>query len=257
MNVIDRVAQLLSNVDDNNGVIPPTDLYNEGWMLRLVIDWFDQNRSTECDLQFTEGARWYSEALLPSAFLPRQRGDKLAESWTHADGAIGHFQIGRNGIGDLSLSSDATQLIITEAKMFSKLSAGVTNARFFNQAARNVACIAEIANRANISPSKFNRIGFYVIAPNSRIAEGVFEDDMVVDNVRTTVERRVSEYGDNTHDEWFENWFLPTLDVANIRCISWEEILKTIESDDPASVKRLRSFYEKCLKFNEWIGRRY
>ncbi|MCH7876577.1 MAG: hypothetical protein IH965_14945 [Gemmatimonadetes bacterium] len=31
-------------------------------------------------------ARWYSEALLPSQFLKRFRGDPLAEGWTHADG---------------------------------------------------------------------------------------------------------------------------------------------------------------------------
>ena len=33
--------------------------------------------------------KWYSEALLPSAFLARVREDKLAEFWTHADGVIG------------------------------------------------------------------------------------------------------------------------------------------------------------------------
>ena len=88
--MIDRIAQLMADAGTSSAVFPATDLYNEGWMLRLVIDWFDMNRSVDFDLKFSEGASWFSEALLPSAFLARQRRDKLAESWTHADGVIGH-----------------------------------------------------------------------------------------------------------------------------------------------------------------------
>ena len=50
--------------------------------------------------------------------------------------------------------------VVIEAKMFSKLSPGVTNAKYFNQAARNVACMAEIANRAGIDPASFEDIAF-------------------------------------------------------------------------------------------------
>jgi hypothetical protein len=98
-----RITELLSKAKDPDRVFPATDLYNEGWMLRLVIDWFSRNPPVECDIRFLKGSRWYSEALLPSQFLARQRGDKLAESWTHADGVIGHFEIGKNADGDLTL----------------------------------------------------------------------------------------------------------------------------------------------------------
>ncbi len=83
--VYQRIAELLSMAEGHERVFPTTGLYNEGWMLRLVIDWFSRNSQVECDIQFLKGSRWYSEALLPSAFFARQRGDKLAESWTHAD----------------------------------------------------------------------------------------------------------------------------------------------------------------------------
>lgn len=72
--------------------MPPTHLYNEGWMLRLVLDWLDRHRDLEHPLALHEGARWYSEALLPSRFLRDEHGDPLAESHTHADGLIGHFE---------------------------------------------------------------------------------------------------------------------------------------------------------------------
>ena len=57
--------------------MPPTQLYNEGWMLRLTLDRFvslDLNREQHA-LAVSPGCRWYSEAYLPSAFLARWKGD--------------------------------------------------------------------------------------------------------------------------------------------------------------------------------------
>ena len=255
--VNERIAELLSNAKDPERVFPATDLYNEGWMLRLVIDWFSHNSLVDYDIGFSEGARWYSEALLPSAFLARQRGDNLAESWTHADGVIGHFEIGENADGDLTLKKGATQLVVTEAKMFSKLSAGVTNAKYFNQAARNVACIAEIANRAGILPASLEDMAFYVVAPKVRIDEGVFSTQINKDDICEVVQRRVSEYGDQAKSLWFDEWFLPTLEAIEVRCISWEEILAVVSEHNEADGRELGEFYVKCLEFNKFVAKRY
>src|SRR3972149_9501694 len=73
---------------------PPTLLYNEGWMLRLVIEWFNTHQAQGHPLSFHVGASWFSEALLPSPFRARHRGDRRAEARTHADGILGHFTIG-------------------------------------------------------------------------------------------------------------------------------------------------------------------
>ena len=62
---------------------------------------------------------------------------------------IGHLNIGRRGATDLSLRPDATRFAVIEAKIYGKLSPGVRNAPFFDQAARSVACIAEILRRAD------------------------------------------------------------------------------------------------------------
>ena len=37
---------LLASGSAKRASMPPTILYNEGWMLRLVVDWFDKNRET-------------------------------------------------------------------------------------------------------------------------------------------------------------------------------------------------------------------
>ena len=138
--MIDQITKILSLCESENTVMPPTGLYNEGWMLRIILDWFSQRKSNNHPLSFSKDARWYSEILIPSPFSPRKRKDPLAEAYTHADGAIGHFTIGRSGKGDINLSPTAKQLVIIEAKMFSRLSRGIKNFKDYDQATRKSHC---------------------------------------------------------------------------------------------------------------------
>lgn len=248
---IEKIATLLERCGGPDKNFPPTDLYNEGWMLRLVLDLFSFNPGIDHDLAFTTTDKWYSEALLPSAFLARVRGDKLAESWTHADGVIGDFVIGADRKGDLSLAEGASRILVIEAKMFSKLTSSVKNAKYFNQAARNVACIAEVIRRAQTPPSRFTKIGFYVIAPESQIKDGVFAEYMAPEKIRNIVKQRVFEYQEPEKNSWFEEWFIPTMDKIQIHDISWEEIISLIEQFDSTCGADINAFYEKCLKFNQ------
>ena len=142
--LIDRITNILLSAGNNNSNIPSTDLFNEGWMLRIVLGWFSTHHDVAHELNIANGERWYSEALLPSQFKTRGQGDNSAGSRTHADGVIGKFEIGKNGDCDLSLYPGAAELTVSDAKMLSKLSAGVQHAKYYTQAARTVACIAEI-----------------------------------------------------------------------------------------------------------------
>jgi hypothetical protein len=58
--------------------------------------------------------------------------------------------------------------------MFSPLSGGTKRAAQFDQAARNVACIAELLHRAKRAPRTMDRLGFVVLAPAQQINAGVF-----------------------------------------------------------------------------------
>ena len=234
--------------------MPPTHFYNEGWMLRLVLDRFAAlgERKDKHPLSIPEGCRWYTEALLPSAFLGQTRGDSRAETWTHADSVIGHFHTGKGHRANLTLASDARHFVVVEAKMFSKLSQGVKNALFFNQAARNIACIAEVLKRADRQASGFDALGFHVVAPAGRIREGRFAKYLVKDHVREIVARRVEQY-EGKFGAWYSEWFLPVLEKLEIREISWEEIIENLESSN-ADVGPLREFYRRCLKWNG-VGR--
>jgi hypothetical protein len=163
------VSEILSRCGTETSVLPPTQLYNEGWLLRLVLDWLDRHREFEHPLSFMPGARWYSEALLPSRFMPRTRGDKLAETFTHADGLVGHFDIASGTRGDARVRRGAEQLVVIEAKLGSGLSSGTKNALNYDQAARNVACIAHMLAAADVPPTSLERLGFYVLPSSAAL----------------------------------------------------------------------------------------
>jgi len=166
--VLRNINAILKSTSTDCPLIPPTDLYNEGWLVRLFLQWFSQQLDDSHPLSFSKECRWFSEALLPTQFRAEYRGDSLSESWTHADGVIGQFEIGKTGRGDLALSTGAKRFVVVEAKMFSKLSSGVTHARYFDQAARTVAGIAEVLNRADRKPDNMARLGFYVLHLQNR-----------------------------------------------------------------------------------------
>jgi len=239
---------------DSSRVFPATILHNEGWLLRLVLDWFSRQAGVSHALQFVSGARWFSESLLPSQFIARYQKDQLAEGWTHADGVVGHVAIGESALADTRLDAGATQMLVMEAKLFSPLSAGVKNAGYFDQAARNVACLAEVLHRAARRPEQFTSLGFLVLAPAEQIAAGVFANEMTKQSILDKVSRRVCEYGDSSKVRWLREWFSPTLTKAHVECLTWEGIIDQVNSLDSRFVVDLYEFYKLCLKFNRPQG---
>jgi hypothetical protein len=248
--VLERIQRMLERCDTDDRVMPPTELFNEGWLLRLTLDWFSLHPEVGHVLSVPRGARWYSEALLASRFLPRTRGDHLAESYTHADGVIGHFEIGNSGEGDLTLKHDAQQFVVVEAKLRSKLSAGTKNAPEYDQAARNIACMAHILSIEGPRPEMMERLGFVVLAPASQIERGVFQEQLSADSIRKKVTKRVAAYQDPERDAWLAEWFLPMLERIDVAALSWEEIADFIGQHEEEVSKAFRTFYDCCLEHN-------
>jgi hypothetical protein len=162
---------------------------------------------------------------------------------------VGHFQVGIESKADFELMSDASQFLVLEAKISSGLSSGVTNASYFDQAARNIACMAEVLRRAKCQPEEVGKLGFYVLAPASQIDKGVFSSVMNEESVLQKVERRVSGYK-GEKDAWFDQWFYPTVTNIVIQCLSWEELITAIGPVDRAFYEGISRFYDYCLKFN-------
>ena len=243
------ISKMLESAHTDGAVFPPTILYNEGWMLRIVLSL--QSEGIEClPFNFLPGAKWFSEALIDSPFLPRFRGDPQAEGLTHLDGAIGHFDIRPGTKTGLVLRADSTQFVAIEAKMFSPLSKGTTNAPNYDQAARIVACIAWEISRSNRAVNDFGSLGFYLIAPSEQNKSGIFSSLVNCHSIKEKVERRIDAYSED-HEKhadlriWYDGFFLPTLERIDIRCVPWETVIDKI--DETA----IRKFYNRCLKFNK------
>jgi hypothetical protein len=247
-NGLDRIKKMLEIAHTDDAVFPPTDLYNEGWMLRILLS--IQSEGIDCfPFSFQPGARWFSEAQISSPFLPRKRGDPLAESHTHLDGAIGHFDFQPGTKTGLALTSNATQFVVIEAKMFSSLSKGVTHATYYDQAARTVACIAWAIGQSGRSVSDLESLGFYVVAPEEKITRGAFSSQIKKSSMREKVVSRISGYSNegkkyDALQMWYNDFFTPTLDHIDIGCVSWKSVIDRV---DDASI---REFYDRCLEFN-------
>ncbi len=218
-------------------------------MLRLALEWYSKNEAPGSPLRFLKSSRWFSEALLPSHFRPRKRDDRTAESWTHADGVIGHFTCSGAGGARLFLTPDATRLVVTEAKLNSPLSGGTKNAPAFDQAARNVACIAELLFEARRPPRELKRIAFFVVAPAEAVSAGVFAPLMEKASMEEKVRLRVASY-EPKRTEWLEEWFLPTLERIELGALTWETISNDVATRDPEYGSAYAEFYAKCRAAN-------
>ena len=247
--MIDRIQAMLKSCELGKPPFPPTVLFNESWLLRLVLDWFAEHGGDRYPFSPMAGASWFSEAWLPSAFLPRYRGDGLAESRTHADGVLGHFRIGDRERAGLSVLPDARQFVVLEAKLYNRLSAGVKNAPYYDQAARTVACMAECLRRAAIDPADLDALAFYIVAPQARIDDGAFAWESDPGAIRRKVRRRVEDYAGQL-DGWLHEWFDPTLRRIEVRSLGWEEIIEMIAFHEPEVGQLLDSFYGRCLHYN-------
>jgi hypothetical protein len=244
MDPLARIGQLLAGCASAESHLPPTTLYNEGWMLRLVLDWCASHPAAVDAFAFLPGARWYSEALLPSRFGGR---GLHREGFTHADAVIGHFRLRAGGRGDIELRPGARQLSVVEAKMGSPLSAGTSNAKTYNQAARNVACMVHLIAQAD--GADLERISFTVVAPAQRIAERIFEAHLTAESLLDTVRARSSMF-DGAHEAWFAEHFEVILPRIVVEAVSWESVVASIASVDGDAGGGLGDFLARCLRYN-------
>jgi len=249
---LQRVFAILESAGTPNSPILPTLLYEEGWLLRVVLSLASDG--ADClPLKFAAGARWLSEARLYSAFQARFKGDPLAETPSHADGAVGHLGIDLDTKSGLLLNACGTQFVIIEAKISSPLSGGTTRAKYFDQAARSVACMAETMRRCGQPLEQWGSLAFYVFAPKMKIDAGTFAGQMTKESIGAKIERRIREYPPEEQEgriEFQRRWVSPLLERLTLECVSWESIIGGVRSHDSSIGTDVQKFYEKALMYN-------
>ena len=251
---IATVAQLLRTAATGPTRFPPTELFSEGWMLRLLMD-AHQRGLGGLPIRHMSTSTWYSEGRLESAFRPRFRGDERGEGYTHADGVIGEFRFAESTTAGLRPAPGCQQFAVLEAKMGSKLSAGTTRARAYNQAARNVAALAwTLHEHGQAGAGLPESLAFLVIAPASRLrSEPTFSQYTDRESLRATIAHRIQAYevdGDSRFEEllrFSETTLDAVLESATVECCAREDLIASTARECQAS---LRAFYSECLAHN-------
>jgi hypothetical protein len=256
----ERLFEILKFAErDERSYFPATRIFNEGWMLCLILDAI-QTLNINNELGFLKRSDWYSEARLDSCFHPTTRADLLSEGSTHADAVVGDFDFKEETAAGLRLRSDSRQFVVVEAKMFSNLSRGTKNAPAYDQAARNVACMACTIAHSNLRVSDLESVGFFVIAPNitkRRNRNTNLESCIRPDSIRSAVSQRIAGYEAHNRPEagelrkWERDYFLPLVDRLctedRLKVLCWDESLEAIAKVLPSHGADLKRFYERCL----------
>jgi hypothetical protein len=140
-------------------------------------------------------------------------------------------------------------LVVIEAKIYAPLSLGTRNAPGYGQAARNLACMAEMLSLAHCDPHEMKTLAFIVLAPAAQIERRLFTDPLDKATIRRSVAERATQFGTEL-DDWLTRWFEPCLETATIAPLSWEDVLATIGSREPDTQASLAEFYARCLETN-------
>jgi len=249
-------------LNDDPGYFPASEVFNEGWMLRLLLHAIQSLNVQKHPLSFVKGSSWYSEALLTSPFRPRFKQDRLGEGFTNADAVMGHFDFRSMTKTGLGLSKDAKQFIVLEAKMSSNLSSGTKNAPGYDQAARNVACMASTIAKSGLTLSSLDSIGFFVIAPEitkRRFRDTNLEACVNPESMCKVVGQRIAAYELSQRTEaielreWEKGYFHPLVQrlssEGTLAVLSWETLINEIGANNQESGEELSRFYERCLDF--------
>lgn len=241
--MLDTVTDILGKCNTPNTNINPTILYNEGWMSRILVSLSISHKVQVLDINFGRVAHWYSEGLLSSPFMARYRGDKLAEGFTHADIAIGDFKVDVFKRGDVKLKNDAELFGVIEAKMGSKLSSGTTNAENYNQASRNLACIAFN------SLEKTHELFFAVVAPDKKIQEHDIQRIVNHEFMLFQISERFESYEKTSDIYALKSKVLKRANDCKCAVISYESWIDKFPNNKIR--KHLTEFLQCCYKCNK------
>jgi hypothetical protein len=222
-------------------------------MLKLIIDWFSRNKINKHPLSFQNNATWRSELLLPSIFNIKS---PYREGYTHADCVIGNFTTGKRGKGDIRLLPNGVQFIVLEAKLFSNFSKGVAKAPNYNQVARTIACMSYTITIESNNLNNFKSIAYYAIVPKSKKDNMTFNNYCDKTKIKDSVKSRIELFKDYKEKyDYMVNWYYTDFNQfmkkINIKIITWEDLILEITEKDIESGVDLKSFYEKCLKYNK------
>ena len=237
------IIDIIKNTNTSASNLNPTVIYNEGWMTRLFVYYSIKEKLTVNNIDFSKLSNWCSEAVITGPFKPRRKGDNLGEGLTHADMTLGDFNVNFEENGEVNLQEDAEIFGIIEAKMGSNLTKGIKNAPNYNQASRNLACIAnETLDTASC------KIFFGVVAPEKKIIDHKLEYQVNKEFMLSQIRERFEMYPIEFRTEKRMDSIISKAKEADVWVISYEEWLTRFSNIE--IINELSDFYKQAKKWN-------
>ncbi len=212
-----RIKAMLEACAAGRPPFPPNVLFNEGWLLRIVLDWFERHGGDRYPMSPLPGARWFSEAWLPSAFMARFRGDRLAESRTHADAVHRPLHDRRPGHGRVVARARRAAARRRRGQAVQPALGGGPERPVLRPGGAERRVHRRGAPPRRPRPRRDGRPG----VPDHRPAGPGRRRRVRLGHVASTrsrrkVRRRVQDYA-GERDAWFRDWFEPTLRRIDVR----------------------------------------
>ncbi|MBN1774828.1 MAG: hypothetical protein JW817_00025 [Clostridiales bacterium] len=156
--------------------------------------------------------------------------------------ALGDFRVDSANRGDISIEGTDGIFGVLEAKMGSQLSAGTKNAPDYDQASRNLACIAY-----NTKSTK-HAIFFAVVAPQKKIEEYKIGEQVSISRMIDKISKRFDMYDSNSNIYSIKEVVLERARSCTCFTLSYESWLDALV--DHAAYSVLDEFRNQCYKFN-------
>ena len=238
---VDTLAKLCDSEPEKDGgkFMCPTDVYNEGWMLKLTLAFLigmpdDANLSDDLkQIRMAAKAGWMAEGRLHPAFEHEQ--------CTHADAVLGDIEVDKDKKWCATLKKKATKFVVIEAKLGSDLSKGTKNAKDFDQAARTVACMAyEMAKKGNQDVPA----SYYLLLPEKN--ENKNHD--MVKNAKEKAKNEAVSPGNGNHrfrddPKISIDKFCDSCDSITCKMLTWDKIVAEFSKEDSDEAKWLKGYY--------------
>ena len=237
MSTVELLKELSKNLSSSR--INPTVIFNEGWMTRILVEISIKEHLIVGNIDFSKFQNWSSEALIDSPFV---KANEKREGYTHADVILGDFTINYSQQGNVIIKDDAKILGIIEAKMGSNLSQKTTNADEYNQASRNICCLAYNTLQTNGNCEFF----FIVVAPRIKIRDNDIESQINYSTLYNQILKRFKVSNKPINSDLLRKI---EDNKNNIFSISYEEWISKIKNQ--SDKKLLEDFYYDCLIHNK------
>jgi len=240
MSTIEKINALRQLAEGIN----PTIIYNEGWMIRLLVieSMIEKLNVGWIDFELLTTKKWTSEAQISSPFegAELKKHDKY-EKKTHADIILGDFDINyerEKKRTEIMIKPHPRVLGIIEAKMGSGLSTGIKNASKYNQASRSICCLANVTKE---NPEC--EIFFAIVAPKTKINDQKSKFIDQIGAVKTEIEDRFK-----VAEKEYTSEMRKKVENCKRPIISYEDWIGKIKDNDVKEA--LNKFYAACKTYN-------